>query len=153
MSRTYIFGIGSPFGADRIGWQVIHQLRAHFVDRPDVILETLSQPTNIFIHTFEATDRIIFIDAMISGRAPGSLEPFTARQLESASPRLSSHGIDLKTTVELLIGMGFLPNQIIVMGIEVTPDGCAFLKEAQSGFAKTKFVVDSWLASQEQHIS
>jgi len=122
MSRVYIFGIGSPFGADRIGWLAIDQLRTHFADNPGVILDALSQPTDIFIRTFEATDRIIFIDAMISGRAPSSVDLFTARQLESGAPRVSSHGIDLKTTVDLLIGMDFPADRIRVCGIEMSSD-------------------------------
>jgi hydrogenase maturation protease len=122
MSRIYIFGIGSPFGADRIGWLVIDQLRTHFADNPHIVLDALTQPTNIFTHTFEATDRIIFIDAMISDRAPSSVELFTTRQLEGGAPRLSSHGIDLKTTVDLLIGMGFPADRISVCGIEMVSD-------------------------------
>jgi hydrogenase maturation protease len=122
MSRIYIFGIGSPFGADRLGWLAIDHLRARFADNPRVVLDALSQPTNIFIYTFEATDQIIFIDAMISCRAPGSVELFTARQLECGAPRVSSHGIDLKTTVDLLIGMGFPADRIRVCGIEMISD-------------------------------
>jgi hydrogenase maturation protease len=122
MSHTYIFGLGSPFGADRLGWLAIDQLRTHFADNPDIVLDALTQPANIFIHTFEATDRIIFIDAMISGRTPGSVELFTARQLERGAPCVSSHGIDLKTTVDLLIGMGFPADRIRVCGIEMSSD-------------------------------
>jgi hydrogenase maturation protease len=119
MSRAYVFGIGSPFGADRLGWLAVEQLRTHFADNPNVVLEALPQPMNIFTHTFAATDRIIFIDAMISGRAPGSVELFTARQLERGAPCVSSHGIDLKTTVDLLIGMSFPADRISVCGIEM----------------------------------
>ena len=122
MSRVYIFGIGSPFGADRIGWLAIDHLRARFADNPGIFLVALSQPTNIFIYTFEAADRIIFIDAMISGRAPGSVELFTAGRLECGAPCVSSHGIDLKTTVDLLIGMSFPADRISVCGIEMISD-------------------------------
>lgn len=121
MNMIYIFGIGSPFGDDNLGWDAIDDLQKEFKSSPNIHLEKLSSPSNIFIYDLDESDFIIFIDAVISGAKPGTIHTYTPNQLPASSKQISSHGLNLKTSVDLLLGLGLSHNQIVVIGIEAPP--------------------------------
>jgi hydrogenase maturation protease len=128
--RAYVFGLGSPFGEDRLGWLAAEQLGRDLAHHPQVVVDTLNQPNNLFVHPLDPEALLIFVDAMVSGRDPGSVRQFSAAQLETATQRVSSHGMDLKTTLDLLTAMGFPPAQIRVLGVEIA--GAEVLVDAQA---------------------
>ena len=121
MNMLYIFGIGSPFGDDSIGWTVIDDLEKSLEPSPNIYLEKLSNPSNIFIHDFDESDFIIFIDAVISGAKPGTIHTYAIKELPDTSKYISTHGLNLKTSVDLLLGLGLSQNQILIIGIEALP--------------------------------
>lgn len=122
MSRLYIFGLGSPYGWDRIGWAVVDQLSDTFASKTDIVVDTLSNPISLFSHPITPDDEILFIDTMIGQAPAGTVQLFGPRTLPPASARLSTHGIDLRTTVALLTGMGSPDEHIHVIAIEAPAD-------------------------------
>ena len=122
MSRLYIFGLGSPYGWDRIGWAVTDRLSNTFASKTDIVVDTLSSPISLFSHPITPDDEILFIDSMIGQAPAGTVQEFGPLTLPPASPRLSTHGIDLRTTVALLTGMGSPDEHIHIIAIEAPAD-------------------------------
>jgi hydrogenase maturation protease len=123
MNTVYLFGIGSPFADDSIGWTAVDELENELAPVKNIVFEKLRAPASIFQHEFVESDFIIFIDAMVAdepkGIKAGSVRAFSADQLPDSSKQLSSHGLNLKTAVDLLVGLGLSHNQIKVIGIAV----------------------------------
>lgn len=118
MSCLYVFGLGSPYGWDQAGWLAADALGASFAGLPGIRVDTLSHPASLFTHPVIPEDRLIFIDCMVGKATPGTVQRFTPQTLPSSPIRLSSHGFDLKSTVDLLIGMDFSAEHIQVFAVE-----------------------------------
>lgn len=69
---------------------------------------------------WKGADRVIVIDAMRSGAAPGNISRFdaTLRPLPAAMRRDSTHAFSLPQAVELSRTLQQLPRQLIVYGVE-----------------------------------
>jgi hydrogenase maturation protease len=120
-----ILGIGSPFGADRLGWEVIDLLkkdkkassltektRIEACDRPGM---SLAQ----YIRTFP---KAILIDAIVADKPPGTIITLDGHNLEQTGSPLSSHGHGITDALQLGATLGWLPPQLTVMGMVVAPD-------------------------------
>ena len=69
---------------------------------------------------WDATDRVVVVDAARSGAAPGSVHRFDATSvpLPAAFGRGSTHALGVADAVELARALGRLPARLIVYGIE-----------------------------------
>ena len=132
MNTIYIFGIGSPFRDDAIGWQAIDAMQGKLNSNPHIVWEKLGSPGNIFTHHFDESDFIIFIDAVITDNKPGTINIFTANQLPASVANISSHNLSLKTAVDLLVGLGFLQERIKILGIEIAPSSASYSTETMT---------------------
>lgn len=128
MTRLYIFGLGSASAWDQAGWRAATALKTTFASRTDIQVDALGTPMNIFSHPVEPTDWLVFIDSMLGKAAPGTVQRFTPKTLPLSRPQLSSHGINLKSAVDLLIGMGFVAERIQIFAIEA-PDQNLLMEE------------------------
>jgi hydrogenase maturation protease len=129
MSCHYVFGLGSPYGWDQAGWLAADALGATFAGLPGIRVDALSHPASLFTHPVTPEDQLIFIDCMVGEATPGTVQRFTPQTLPSSKIRLSSHGFDLKSAVDLLIGMGFSAEQIQIFAVEAP---------AQNGHLETR---------------
>lgn len=125
MARLYVFGLGSPYGWDILGWRIAESLQAQLAGHRGIRIDTLAQPADLFIYSFQPTDHLVLIDAVLGGGATGEIhelspEELSARQLSLRAP-VSSHGVDLKTVLDLLVKTGFPSERIGIFGISV-PD-------------------------------
>lgn len=117
MSDTRIIGIGSPFGADRLGWLVIDALQAVPLP-PGVELVHCRQPIEL-PGLFTGCRRVILVDALIGGHPPGSLLRIGYSGLATAGLGVSSHGFGVCEAVQLAATLGDLPDELVVLGMEV----------------------------------
>lgn len=123
MSYIQVFGIGSPFGDDQIGWKVVEhliqnktlqtyiptKLQLEILDRPGISLLTrLNRDATIFL-----------IDAIKSGAEVGKLHRYTNLHINSAAIGFSTHGLGIIQALELGAVLGELPKHIIIYGIEI----------------------------------
>lgn len=107
-----VIGIGNP---DR-GDDVAGVLAARHVHRGRVI-EWADCST--LLDLWEDADDVIVIDAMRSGRPPGSIERFDAwSERLPARGFVSSHAMGVAETVEMARALDRLPGRLIVYGIE-----------------------------------
>lgn len=93
------------------------------------VKELVSEHCSVIEHTGEGAalmdlwkgaDRVIVIDAMRCGAAPGTVNRFdaTLRPLPAAMLRVSTHAFSLPEAIELSRALKQLPGQLIVYGVE-----------------------------------
>ncbi len=114
MSRIVI-GLGDPFRRDdAAGLAVAGQVRrVEGHPEPVACLELLD--------LWDAADDVVIVDAVRSGRPPGSVQVFEplVRPLEVSEGFESTHGLRLLTAIGLAKELGRLPDRLVVYGIEV----------------------------------
>lgn len=123
MSITAVLGIGSPFGDDRVGWQVIKLLEQNASIKnyiPNSLhLECHDRPgTNLFALT-QSASKIILIDAVKTGAAIGTCHQFQQKEIEQLYPSISTHGIGIGYALKLGFELQLLPEDITLYGIEI----------------------------------
>jgi hydrogenase maturation protease len=120
--RPLVIGLGNEHrGDDRCGLEVVRVLEgrlgegARLVEGPEDVTELLG--------LWSDADRVIVIDAVRSGRAPGTVHRFdlSERDLPSRLGSTSTHGLTLADAVALARSIGRLPARMTVYGIEAGP--------------------------------
>jgi len=119
--RVLVIGIGNLIMRDDgVG---IHVIRG---------LETTSFPAGVEVNVIDGglepdltvliekgTDKLILVDAVQAGGAPGEVYRLTLQDVENSGYRArSSHYLNLKQSLEMLRLLGNMPDEFIVIGIE-----------------------------------
>lgn len=112
-------GLGNRMrGDDALGCRIAAAIDQ--LELPAVTVLIYEQPPLDLLDTWQAYDRVLLIDAVVSGRSPGTLhhldlhtQPFP----EDFSP-FSSHGVGIRETVEMARVLGKLPPELWFYGIE-----------------------------------
>ncbi|NSL56712.1 hydrogenase maturation protease [Uliginosibacterium aquaticum] len=117
MTETLIAGIGSPHGADRLGWAVIEALRHEDLPGP-VKLVACSLPAELTPLLLEAP-RAIVIDALLGDGPAGTLHQLSMADLPQVELRLSSHGLGLVDAVRLACVLGMPAERLTVLALDV----------------------------------
>ncbi|MBB3190686.1 hydrogenase maturation protease [Halomonas cerina] len=117
--HIYLFGLGSPHGADRLGWLAAEWLHAALAGRDGLTVDTLGQPTDLFLHPVTARDRLLLVDAMRGQGPPGTVMAFAPDALPEGVGALSTHGLDLASTLALVEALGVFRAGIRIIGIEM----------------------------------
>lgn len=118
-----VMGIGSPFGMDRLGWQVVENLKLQFPKaiEANVNLLCCDRPGMALLNYIKDADLAILVDAVMGG-TPGiirQLEIDQLEQLELSDSQFSSHDIGVAETLTLGAKLNMLPERIVLYGIEV----------------------------------
>ena len=118
--KVAIIGVGnSAAGDDAAGPLVMEALRA--LDVPahvNTIDAGLAGPA--LISYMEGYTRVVLVDAVDMGLAPGQVRAFRPVDVRSArgGARLSLHACDLLEVVELSDRLGICPSEVIVVGVQ-----------------------------------
>ena len=117
--RTLVIGVGNLLRCDDgAGIHVVRRLREI---KPELDVLEVSLPSVDIIEEVRGYDRVIVVDAIISGGEPGTVFNVNLHQGEEPPVLSSSHGMDLFTTLKL--GMQLyedMPGEQIVIGIEAS---------------------------------
>lgn len=123
MIELLILGIGSPFGDDRLGWEVVQglqqkktlqvysaeQLQFMSCDRPGLnLLDLMQQAKTVFL-----------IDAVRTGAKVGSLLYLENEEIKTINSIQSTHEFGLANTIEMGKNLHLLPKNLVLYGIEV----------------------------------
>jgi hydrogenase maturation protease len=124
VDEVVVIGVGNPErGDDAVGPEVVAHLEG-FVP-PGVRLATTSgsDPATV-MGLWEGADRVILVDAMVSGAAAGTVERFDAAAgpLPHNVRLVSTHALGAGMAMEMARALGRLPERMSVYGIE----GCCF---------------------------
>lgn len=118
-ARSVVIGLGSPYGDDRLGWEVIRLLQKQSPPLPARLL-SLDRPGTKLLSVLQDMQRAVIVDAVFSGRSPGSISDYYLAELPASVDRSrSSHGFDLLPTLRLGERLGLLPPHLYILGIEM----------------------------------
>lgn len=117
MSEILIAGIGSPHGADRLGWAVIDALRQRNLPQP-VRLASCAQPGELSVLLLEAAHAIV-LDAMLGSGPAGRIHRLAIADLPDVAQKVSSHGIGLREAIRLAAALGFEPDRLSLIALDV----------------------------------
>jgi len=114
-----IFGIGSPFGDDRAGWEVAGAL-AHSFDPSLVSVTIHDRPGAKLIAMMHGAQCVVLVDAVKSGAAPGTLHRLEGQAIQrTVAKYTSTHGFGLAEALQLAERLGDIPPRIVFWGIEI----------------------------------
>jgi hydrogenase maturation protease len=122
MTPVRVLGVGSPFGDDRIGWEVVAALRdSGLLDRfpPDwVSAAEYDRPGSGLIALIEGAHAVILVDATDGGAPPGSVQTVCGEAIAVGQAITSSHGFGIAESIALARVLGMLPPVLTLYGIE-----------------------------------
>ncbi|MCS6828297.1 MAG: hydrogenase maturation protease [Caldilinea sp.] len=119
MQKTLVLGIGNLWrGDDAVGLLAAQALQAH--NLPDVTVMAVSKVDPFVIPLWQGFDRLILIDAVVSGAAPGAVHWFdlSKESLPATVSSCSTHSFDLAALIELARTLQKLPPEVWLFGVE-----------------------------------
>jgi hydrogenase maturation protease len=115
-----VVGVGSPFGDDRVGWEVVaaleEALRSGLQLPVAVRTCALDRPGAALIDALRDAHHAVIVDACAAGSAAGSLCWLDEHALEAA-PSASSHGFGLAQALALARAIGATPDRVDVLAV------------------------------------
>lgn len=118
-TQTLVIGIGNAWrGDDAAGLLAAHALRAR--DLPGVTVVETNVVDPALIERWQDADRLILVDAVVSGAAPGTVHRFdlSRETLPATFSFCSTHAFDLAALLDLARVLDRLPPQVWVFGVE-----------------------------------
>ena len=118
--RTVVIGLGNPLMADDgLGLAALERLRAEWRVPPDVELVDGGTWGMSLLPTIEDAGRVLLLDAIRTGDAPGTLHVMERDALPRyLSTKLSPHQVDLRDVLALAELRGTLPADTVAVGLE-----------------------------------
>ncbi len=126
MKDAKVIGIGSPFGNDILGWQVIEQLKRYsalsalYPEQIDLI--EVDRPGINLIHILQEARLIILIDAILDPDKHGEIIRLNKAQLIQNQHKLSSHNLDVASAIALAEKLQLLPKNVFIFGLGINPE-------------------------------
>lgn len=121
-----VLGIGSPFGADRLGWQVVEGLLEGAANEPALPMHErlcLDRPGLGLLAHLEGRWGVILVDAVRHQGRTGQIHVIRPCQLAFAQTRLSSHSAGVAESLQLAQILRLWPTRLRVYGIEMPAEG------------------------------
>lgn len=121
MKRIKVIGIGSPFGQDQLGWQVVKQLQKTLIE-PSNTQKQLSfiqsdRPGLRLLDLIKDTDLAILVDAIDKKECAGQIFKLERTELLYSDQPLSSHALGVSETLALGKALGDLPKELVLFGM------------------------------------
>ena len=123
-----LIGVGSPFGADSLGWELATALGREralvSVFGPRLSVQCSDRPGAALLEYVAGVEFAIILDAMTAGLPPYSIRCFSVDELLDDGPLLSSHGMGVASALALGRALAILPASLFVLGVEVEKEAC-----------------------------
>lgn len=119
-----VIGVGSPFGSDGLGWEVVKILQedSGLSQKPGLKLRCLDRPGIQLLEVMQSSDNVILVDAVSIGQLPGSLVRLGLEDIRAENSAMSTHNIGLAEALQLGRTLQRLPRQILLLGLETGGD-------------------------------
>jgi hydrogenase maturation protease len=111
-----VIGVGNALrGDDGAGPEAVRRLRARGLDA----IACAADPQAL-LDAWQGAERVVVVDAMQSGRPPGTVTRFDATRtpLPATGFRGSTHGLGVAEAIELGRALGRLPVSLEIVGVE-----------------------------------
>jgi hydrogenase maturation protease len=115
-----IIGIGSPFGADQLGWRAIDLLQETGLS--DCELIKLDRPGSQLIHYLADAQNVVLIDAVAGDQPPGTVMRLQRDELSLAACQTSSHGFGVAEALQMAAQLDLLPKHLLLIGVQIGAD-------------------------------
>jgi hydrogenase maturation protease len=123
MSQLRVFGLGSPFGDDQLGWSVVESLQQKPALEPMLAdglqLQVCDRPGLLLLELMRGASCVYLIDAVKTGVAVGTFHRFKNEEIVSITHVLSTHAVGLGETIKIGRALNELPPEIVLYGIEI----------------------------------
>jgi len=124
MCLVTVLGVGSPHGADQLGWKLVECLQQHSTLKPYLgnRLECviLDRPGPRLLEYLEQAPVVVIIDAAVDGGETGRLSQYSAREIVENDIQFSSHQFGVQQSLALGLSLGDVPDGVRVFAISVT---------------------------------
>lgn len=119
LTGTLVLGLGNPLmGDDGAGLVALERLRAASLPEGVTLADGGTWGLNL-LPAVEGCRRLLVIDAVRSGRLPGTVVILEREEIPRfLATKLSPHQIDLREVLALAEWRGTLPEETVVVGIE-----------------------------------
>lgn len=119
-----VIGVGSPFGDDRAGWEVVAALEAALrsaaIPPLRVDIRACDRPGAALVQLLAGVPHAVIIDVALSaGSRAGSVRWLDEREIE-ARRAVSSHGFGLAEALALARALDDAPSRVSVLAISAT---------------------------------
>lgn len=125
MNDVRVIGIGSPFGIDTLGWQVVRRLKqednGNLIQCKNIELIEADRPGPQLIQLMQGANYVILIDAIVDSESIGKLVHLDKAQLVYTPWQVSSHGLDVSDAIALADKLNLLPGKLSIIGLSVDP--------------------------------
>ncbi len=123
MIELHVLGIGSPFGDDQLGWEVLRLLQqrtrlSHYIPQ-QLCLTCCDRPGMHLLELMRHAKNVFLIDAVKTGSSIGTLHSFENEEIEEIRGALSTHAIGVADVIKMGSILHNLPQQVILYGIEI----------------------------------
>jgi hydrogenase maturation protease len=121
LPKTFVIGVGNPFrGDDGVGLAVARLMRPQVPQRVSVLEE--SGEGTALMDAWRGASRVIIIDAVHSGQAPGTIHRIDASSapLPAALFPCSTHSFGVAGAIEMARALCELPPHVAIYGIEAS---------------------------------
>ena len=128
MSRTLVAGFGNVLrGDDGFGVEVVRRLEPRLERRPDgpppgvELLDVGTGGIRLAQELCGGYDRLIVVDAMQRGGAPGTVYVLAVDALAEAAEAIDAHLAVPSSALALARALGVLPSEVVMVGCEPEP--------------------------------
>ena len=118
--RTVVIGLGNPLmGDDGTGLAALERLERHYDVPDDVLLVDGGTWGMNLLPIIETAGRVLMLDAITFGGAPGELVVLDRHQLPKAfALKFSPHQLDMREVLAAAELRGKLPDDTIAVGVQ-----------------------------------
>jgi hydrogenase maturation protease len=113
--KLRVIAVGSPFGADRIAWDVVEAMGP----LPDGIEAVCCvNPLSELPALLRSAETVLLVDAML-GVPLGTVLRCSRDDLKAREREMSSHGLSVDLALDLAAALGELPPRLVVIGLGI----------------------------------
>jgi hydrogenase maturation protease len=120
MKRIKVIGIGSPFGQDQLGWQVVELLQntlTEQVNHHQISFVQSDRPGLRLLELIQHIDTAILVDAIDHPENNGQVLQLDRAALLSREYTLSSHALGVSEALAVGEALGDLPAEVVLFGL------------------------------------
>ncbi|WP_455212195.1 hydrogenase maturation protease [Kaarinaea lacus] len=142
MRRIIVVGVGSPFGDDSLGWDVVRQLRLHpkiqQLSAQEVVIQCADRPGIDLLNIINQAHTALIIDAAVSDFPPGTITRLENDEIDTILQSTSTHDFGVLETIALGKALNQLPQRVIILGITIGQENIE-----QNEFGQTKIALSA----------